>query len=181
MKKNLFLPLVILGLMAAFLLACFFVTVSRGKGSWIRRKLRLGGIILSLSAGAIACGDDDCYAGVSPSFYPCDLTNSQTVLYTNTMVMMDLSITNILYCKLQYGPTSADYIFTSRIKNAEDTLVASNKMDLITFPDPAMEPRYAVTIDPALPDGQYQLSFVGHYTNGTSWQVGWDIPLSITR
>lgn len=181
MKKNLIIPIVVLGLMTAFLLVCLFVIVSKGKGSWIRRKLRLGGLILSLSAASVSCAyPEECYTGVYPSLYPCSLTNSQNILYTNSMIM-DLSLTNILYCKIQYAYPSSNYYYSFNIMDG-NTLIASNTMDLITFPDPALEPRHAVVVDPVIPDGQYKLNFVMHDTNGNSWpEYWWDLSLTITR
>ena len=67
MKKAVYIPLAVVILSAAFLIISLMVIFSRNKTPWIKRKLRLGALLLGLtSLSATACKTDVrmCYAQV---------------------------------------------------------------------------------------------------------------------
>ena len=65
-RREHWVPLAVVGLTAAFLLASWLVRLSRGHPWLIRRKLRLGALLLGLTWSAAGCdqGGTTCYAPV---------------------------------------------------------------------------------------------------------------------
>ena len=64
MKKELYLPLVLIALSAAFIAVSFLVWITRGNDSLLKKKLRIGALILSLTGVATGCWSSEeiyCY------------------------------------------------------------------------------------------------------------------------
>lgn len=60
-KRELLTPLVFVGLALAFAVVSALVYLSRGNPGMVRRKLRLGAALLTLTAAANGCGTAMCY------------------------------------------------------------------------------------------------------------------------
>jgi hypothetical protein len=55
MKKELFLPLIIFALTLVFAVICLMVYLSKGNAYWIKRKLKIGALLLTFSWFANSC------------------------------------------------------------------------------------------------------------------------------
>ena len=68
-KRELFTPLVIAGLAVAFIVVSALVYLSRGDPGLVRRKLRLGGMLLALTGAVNGCGGltASCYDMAAPN------------------------------------------------------------------------------------------------------------------
>lgn len=108
MKRELFLPLVLIGLSAAFIVVSFLVWLTRGNDSLLKKKLRIGAIILSLTGTAIGCESNQCYIGAR------DETPNQIVLtgetYPGETFTLDLTTSNTIKGSINY-PTIDEYTF----------------------------------------------------------------------
>jgi len=66
MKKYLWIPLAVAGIAVVFLVVSIMVSLSRGRSSWIRHKLKIGGMLLVLTAfygsGCSSRAERTCYS-----------------------------------------------------------------------------------------------------------------------
>lgn len=90
-RKQILVPVLVAFLSAAFIVVSILVFVTRGRPSLIRKKLKLGAVILSLTGVVLAgCreGDITCYAPLLPSdrieFYSPEVTEDG--IYLNLAV-----------------------------------------------------------------------------------------------
>ena len=64
-KRDLLVPFVVAGVAIAFVAVCALVIVTRNHPKWVQRKLKVGALLLSLTAVA-SCGDETVTCYVQP-------------------------------------------------------------------------------------------------------------------
>lgn len=106
MKKEIYLPLVLIGLSAAFITVSFLVWLTRGNDSLLKKKLRIGAMILLLTGTAVGCSPEpSCYV---PN--PTDEIDIGNGIYPGGEIQLDLNISNVIAGTIMY-PSSQVYTF----------------------------------------------------------------------
>jgi len=59
MKKEHLIPVLLVGLALAFIFVSIMVFLSNGKANWVKKKLRMGGILLSMTAILNGCHENE--------------------------------------------------------------------------------------------------------------------------
>lgn len=91
-KKEAIIPLSFILLSASFIFICVMVFFTKGKSSkWIARKMKIGGILLTLTAVSCNGGDEEvtCYVQVAPNSINLDI-------YAGDTIAINLDTTNVL-------------------------------------------------------------------------------------
>lgn len=68
-KREWYVPLVAAGLALAFVVVCLLVWLTRGHPGLIKKKLYLGGLLLTLTSTAAGCGLTSCYDMAMPNYF----------------------------------------------------------------------------------------------------------------
>ena len=82
--KKLISPLLLIGLFAAFGVVCFMVGITKGKSAkWIARKMKIGGVILTLTSISSSCSLVDppivsCYDPIAPNVFQFDQMDDES-------------------------------------------------------------------------------------------------------
>jgi hypothetical protein len=148
-KKELITPFLVAALSLLFVAICFMVFLSNGKSKkWVARKMKIGGIILSLSAISMGTGCTRCYDEPSPDYIKINGFNTY-------YVEIDLDTGNTLYGNITM-PDIKTFSFS-----INDTTILKQKGELIPidgeFGDKTEE--FKFDIDNSLEIGNYQLKF----------------------
>jgi hypothetical protein len=128
-KNNIFLPIIVIGVSIAFVIISLLVFFSNGKPSFIKRKLQIGALLLTLTVsistfGAVACwcyapppdeGDtgDSGDSGSDEDIFAINsehLVNGQIIVNLNDddTTIVDGTITNITSGKYSYRITEGN-------------------------------------------------------------------------
>jgi hypothetical protein len=83
MKKELYIPLILIGLSVVFVVVSFLLWLLRGNDSLLKKKLRIGALILLLSGTAVG------YSGCWSCYFT--LPDNRFVVEDHTL---DISVTN---------------------------------------------------------------------------------------
>jgi hypothetical protein len=148
-KKELYLPLVLIGLSAAFIAVSFLVWITRGNDSLLKKKLRIGALILSLSGIGTGCWTTTCYEGYPEDYFVLDGMD------TNREIELDLTISNILRGKIE-NRRGEGYWFL--ITDQDSVEVQTGILEALdgAFNERAEEFEIAVRSD--IPTGDYELT-----------------------
>ena len=160
MKKELFIPFIVAGLGVAFLLISLLVFLSRGNGALIRKKLKIGGLIISLSGLAAGCPGPTCYDPVANNQFSIDSSQGYREL------LLNLSEENTITGKL-YEPIGTD--FTYRIFNQASESVQQGPILATDGAFDSSNEQFTITVDSSLSDGVYDLClYTGSLSPDTS-------------
>jgi hypothetical protein len=150
-KKEICLPLVLIGLSAAFIVVSFLVWITRGKDSLLKKKLRIGALILSLSGVGSGCWPViSCYDGLPADRFVLEGTD----VYGE--IELDLTVSNILKGKIQQR-RGKDYWFL--ITGQDSVEIQTGTLEALdgAFNEDTEEFEIAVRSD--IPTGGYDLTF----------------------
>lgn len=162
MKKNVFTPLIIAGLSAAFIVICVMVILTRGKNSWVKRKLRIGGLIISLTAmvsmtSFVAC----CYA--PPMFDYAEVTLDEEAISFNEITIIPNSVTKIS----GYINNVDAYSLKYEIRDSSENIVISDNIKALdgAYGDSGYE-SFEIPLDHSVleEDVLYTLDFLDDYS-----------------
>jgi hypothetical protein len=94
MKKEIYIPLILIGLSVAFVVVSFLLWLSRGNDSLLKKKLRIGALIISLSGVALGCWSErdcsTCYLVAKENLF---VVEDQ---HMGGRIVLDMSVTNKL-------------------------------------------------------------------------------------
>ena len=153
-KRELFTPLVVAGLAVAFIVVSALVYLSRGNPGLVRRKLRLGGMLLAITGAVNGCGTSMCYDVASPNEF------ALSDIRSDGAVHLDLpgsnKVAGVIYQR------QGDR-FSFRLLDTQDAVVQKADIPALdgAFDDNMEE--FELAIRPDLATGTYKLSF---YTAG---------------
>jgi hypothetical protein len=153
MKKELYIPLVLIGLSVAFIVVSFLLWLSRGNDSLLKKKLRIGALILTLSGVATGCWYSEevtCYVpSVSCVFVVEDAVAQGTI-------ELDMAVTNKLSGKI-YQPEGEDFWYV--ITDQDDQEIQTGTVEALdgVF-DEGME-EFELVVSSDVATGEYVLDF----------------------
>jgi len=147
-KKEIIAPFIVIGLAVLFAAICIIVFLTKGKSKkWIARKMKIGGLLLSLTAISSGTGCITCYD--PPSV---DIVRLNDMI--DYEIKLNLDTGNVLTGTI-YDITASSYSFT-----VEDELNETRQSDQIIPADGAIdspEEEIKLEIDNTLPTGDYLL------------------------
>jgi hypothetical protein len=148
-KKELITPFLVAALSLLFVAICFMVFISGGKSKkWVSRKIKIGGILLSLSAISSGTGCISCYDAPSPDYI-------NFIGSDNYSVNIDLDTGNVLSGTIRY-PDSKIFSFSISDTTAQQKQTGSLIPIDGAFGSPSET--FRLEIDNNLQEGNYQLS-----------------------
>ena len=101
MKKEIYIPLLIVVLTLAFGVICLMVYLSDGKAYWIKKKLKIGALLLTFSFFAESCETTSCYLPPMPG-NSIRIDNSGDSLIYSFKDTMFVKISNLTYPFFSY-------------------------------------------------------------------------------
>ena len=145
MKKELYLPIIIVALTLVFGAICLMVYLSDGNAYWIKKKLKIGALILSFAWMSNSCEKTViCYAPVMPE---------NSIWIDNHGDSLIYSINDTMFIRL-HNPTYQFFSF-----DILDDFSNSLKTGLLPK-DSLMHNYYLIISDEFLP-GNYTINFYG--------------------
>jgi len=150
LRKYVVLPVILLGLAAAFVVLCALVVINRGNDRLLRRKLRIGGLILALQAVGTqgAWPAASCYERVTP-----EVTVSTSASETG-LIELNLKESSRITATVKYG---ARLRFSYAVIG-QGAVIASGAVDPVDGRMDSGEETVAILMDPnALSTGTYEL------------------------
>jgi len=148
MKKEFYVPLIIISLSALFIVVSFMVFISNSNQYWLKRKLKLGAIILSLSASISACQPfATCYDPAPADYmYLINTQNNEIQLNISQTNEIKGIITPPLTKQYSFRITDSNYIEVQR-----DNIFADDG----AFDEDSEE--FTIKVDTSLNSGKYFL------------------------
>jgi hypothetical protein len=153
-KKELYLPLVLIGLSAAFIAVSFLVWITSGNDSLLKKKLRIGALIISLSGIALGCWSErdcsTCYLVAQENQF---IVEDQ---HMGGRIVLEMSVTNKLTGMVD-NYTSDNFWYL--IEDYNDNEIQRGTVDPLdgAFDEYSEEFEIPVRID--LATGEYKLEF----------------------
>lgn len=158
LKKELLLPLAFVALCLAFVCVCALVVVSRNHPFFIRKKLRLGALLLSLSSAAACSGCSGgntimCYEPAPPADdMRLDLQEEE---HQDSVITMDLAEDNELLGVINNCTANA---YSFLVFDTSDVVVQQEDIIALDGVYDSYSEEFTVTIREDLPAGYYTLS-----------------------
>lgn len=151
MKKELYIPLILIGLSVAFVVVSFLVWITRGNDSFLRKKLRIGAMILLLTGTAVGCKcEDSCYLIIADNQF---FIEDQGI---GGRIELDMSVTNKLIGQIRHR-ADEDFWYLIRKRNGEEMQRGNVEPLDGVYDDIHEEFEIQVRID--LATGEYELEF----------------------
>jgi hypothetical protein len=156
-KNSLYVTIALVGLGVAFGVLCFLVWVSRGHPGFIRHKLRIGAVMVTLTAllagGVTHCNTKKCYAAPSdpdPRVYLTDLQQ-------NGSLVVDSGVSTVVAGSVYYYYSARELYF----RVVDDSTVTFQAGDVhATDGEFGGEIEgFEFTLSPDIPPGEYLLRF----------------------
>jgi hypothetical protein len=152
MKKELYIPLILIGLSVAFVVVSFLLWLSRGNDSLLKKKLRIGAIILSLTGTAVGCGGcgETCYLKIPDNqFY---LEDHGSV----GRIELDMSATNKLTGMIRHR-IDEDFWYLIRKQNGEE--IQRGNVEPLDGAYDESEEEFEILVRIDIATGEYELEF----------------------
>ncbi len=158
MSRKIYLPILVAGVAVVFALVCLGVVISNSRDSWIRRKLKIGALLLSLTGSATGCGPSPivCYL---PSPYFRDEVLIGTATYGDDGVY-SLTVSpgaGFTIAAILYGRLGNAYSFV--LVDGGDQIVQSGDLGAEDGDFDEENESLNVFINPDLSPGVYTLQF----------------------
>lgn len=174
MRREYLVPLILGGLTVAFGIVSFLVYLSRGNSAFlIQRKLKLGALILSLTAATAMTGCD--HRGPTTTCYlpAYDPKNEITLHGTdqNGRVVLNLDETNEVIGIIEYRQSTV-FSFVVQKPSGEEILRGAVLAQDGTYDEPTEEIHFS--IDPSIAPGEYYI----HFYDCSVEDIGTGEPLS---
>lgn len=154
MKRELYLPLVLIGLSAAFIVVSFLLWLSRGNDSLLKKKLRIGALIISLSGIALGCWSErdcsTCYLVAQENRF---VVEDQ---HMGGRIVMDMSVTNKL-TGLVDNYTSEDFWYL--IEDYYDNEIQRGAVEPLDGAYDEWGEEFEILVRIDLATGEYKLEF----------------------
>jgi hypothetical protein len=158
LKKYMITPLLLAVLGAAFILVSFLVFISRGKDAFIRQKLRIGALILTLTALSLSCQTNQndmvlCYKAA----FPASRITIENEISQNREIIVD-ALGNRTISGIIEEDTEKHASYSYRIVDTKDTLLQKGELAVTASEDQKSAPlSFKITIDQDIPAGTYIL------------------------
>jgi hypothetical protein len=162
-KKEICLPLVLIGLSAAFIVVSFLVWITRGKDSLLKKKLRIGALILSLSGVGSGCWAVSCYETLPYDYFTLEGMDF------NGEIELDLTVSNILRGKIEQRHSQEYWFLIAGQDSAEIQTGTLEALDG-AFNENTEEFEIAVRSD--IPSGRYELYFYSEESDSEQAHFG---------
>jgi hypothetical protein len=153
-KKELYLPLVLIGLSAAFIVVSFLIWITRGNNSLLKKKLRIGAIILSLTGTAIGCESRTCYVPLNDAGQNLIVLNGET--YPDGTFILNLALGNWIQGNIHY-PTANEYSF--QILDGDGNRADRGGMNALDGEYDEHLEAFDMSVRTDIPTGIYDLNF----------------------
>ncbi len=153
------MPLLVIGLSAFFAFVSFTVFVTNGKSKkWIARKMKIGGLLLTLTAAVSASGQE-----IHPSCY------EMAAVETDIITMKNIGSEKMDYEKLReiqgnVSERASDH-FSFCLINYFGTKVYSDNIKALDGKFEEPDEDFSIRMPDKLPEGQYQLVFYSDSKN----------------
>jgi hypothetical protein len=152
MKKELFLPLIIFALTLVFAVICLMVYLSKGNAYWIKRKLKIGALLLTFTWITNSCEK-------VPPVVECYMMppKENTIWINSTSDSMKFNLSDTMFVQIQ----NATYPFFSF--DILDESLNSKKSGILQKYDDSLNygNMYFIVFQPELDLGKYQINFYG--------------------
>jgi hypothetical protein len=150
LRKHIVMPIVLFGLSIAFIILCLILFVHKGNAAVLRKKLRIGGLLLALQAVAVqgAWPGARCYEGPAPR---CALSESAP---ESGELVLNIKETNEIEAMVLDG-LGIDFSFAVV---GEDSVIQSGAVKPFDGRMDSREEKVTISLDPekVLP-GTYEL------------------------
>jgi len=184
MKRDLLTPFVLAALGLTFLFVCAMVVLSRSHPAWVQRKLRIGAVLLGLTAVTTgsACGTTTCYAPIVPDAPVVDPTNVYVLEgeVVGSTLSIDLTVTDTLLVEVSYRVGDA---FSYRLEERALQPIEIERNDLEpvdgTFDEPVEE--FEIVLPTTLATGTYYLRLFSTTAAMQPYTAGPPFELEITN
>lgn len=153
-KKEMMIPFVLVGLAVAFGLVSAMVILSRGHPGWIKRKLKIGGMILSLTATLNGCGTEPtmtCYVVVPINEF--SLVDEQDIALPQE-ITVDLTTNPVLRGRLRNREATS---FVYRIVDKNQTQVQGGLLQALDGAWDEYREEFEIVLDTNLVTDTYHL------------------------
>ncbi|MEN8251316.1 MAG: hypothetical protein ABFS32_20460 [Bacteroidota bacterium] len=152
-KKDWYVPILVIGLSAVFVIVSLAVFLTKGKSSyWLSKKLKIGGLIISLTAITQQACTSSCYDPIPPNNFTVD----DVYQYDNDTVNIDFAVTNKLTGVI-HQRNGEDFSFNLIDNLQSDTVQRDDIMPLDGKYDNTTE-EFEIVLEPSLPSGSYNLN-----------------------
>ena len=154
MKKEIYIPLILIGLSVAFVVVSFLLWLSRGNDALLKKKLRIGALIISLSGIALGCWSErDCST--------CYLVAQENVFtveeqYMGGRIVLDMSETYKL-TGLVSNYTSEDFWYL--IEDYSDNEIQRGMVEPLDGAYDEHSEEFEILVRVDLATGEYKLEF----------------------
>ena len=154
-KKAVYIPVVFIVLGLLFLGVSFLVYLTKGKDSLIKRKLRIGALLLTITGFSITgCsgggGVVSCYIGPAPNNF---ILETQ---YPSSAINVNLAHTNILHGEIRYR-INTNYSF--RLMDTGNTVIQTNELFADDGVYDTATEQFSLSLTNAVQTGEYKLYF----------------------
>ena len=149
-KKELLIPFIAFGLTLAFAFVSFAVILSNGGSKkWIARKMRLGGLLLTLSY--VSCGNN--HFGDDEQFD--QFRTCYDIAFGNNKIEIEKDTNNVIYGSI--GRISDEDLSFSIVDERNKIRQKENILTMTYMPDPYSK-EFAIEINKNLGTGRYQFN-----------------------
>jgi hypothetical protein len=145
-KKEILIPFVFIGLSAVFLFICAMVYFSGGKSKqWVARKMRIGGILLSLSF--FSCGSNNSHIEIQQTCY---------MIVPDYLEKVEVSIDSnkIIYGNI-WGRFGKDFSYA--LMNNKGAIIQKNNLFPKRYSPDNEHEEFVIELNQKLDTGKYQL------------------------
>jgi hypothetical protein len=170
MKRELLTPLIVAGLAVAFVIVSAMVLLTRNP-RWIQRKLRIGALLLGLTA-VVSCGDEtiSCYDPVMPNYF-------QLGENYGGIVNVDLSESQTLSGTIHERQGE---VFSYRLENAAEEEVARENIAALDGAFDESSEEFEITLPGTLVAGSYHLELFGADADAQPEYANTEFTLEVT-
>jgi hypothetical protein len=154
MKKEIYIPLILIGLSVAFVVVSFLLWLSRGNDTLLKKKLRIGALIISLSGIALGCWSErDCSS--------CYLVARENVFIVEDQhmggrIVLDMSVTNKLTGMVD-NFTNDDFWYL--IEDYNDNEIQRGTVEPLDGAYDEYQEEFEILVRIDLATGEYKLEF----------------------
>ena len=166
MKKELYIPIIVIALTIVFAAVSLMVYLSNGKHYWIKKKLKIGAILLGLTFYANSCDvppEVTCYDPAMPNNYLMLDQYGDTLTYSIADTMrIEIANTTYPYFSYELLNDTQDIIKSDILEN-RDTLTTNNYASSIIFNEEFTPGTYKISFYGELSEQIQKTEILGTY------------------
>ena len=160
LKKEILIPCYIIVLSIVFVIISALVIITKGRTSLLKKKLKIGAMIISLTAMVSGCGPGPqpmvlCYEMVLPDCF--EISESKYVNdedYVGEEISVDLSLNAILKGTIIYREAKE---FSFIIADTKNTIKQRGEISPYDGEFDSETEKFEIAVDPEIPSGIYYL------------------------